>query len=155
MRGKIEHQQTGDVHDNTQTRLSPTVSNKLTYLLVGGGIGAIVALLFAPKSGNELRTDLADATRKGYDRTRETAQQLGQKSGEYLNTAKQRAGDVYTRAGGALNAAKSEFGKKSDTASIGAGNQPTRQDFGGELVGNSTENTDETDFSESRNQFPA
>ena len=40
-----------------------SISNKLTYLLIGGGIGAVIALLFAPKSGQELRGDLADATR--------------------------------------------------------------------------------------------
>jgi len=28
-----------------------SISNKLTYLLIGGGIGAVLALLFAPKSG--------------------------------------------------------------------------------------------------------
>ena len=33
-------------------------STKLTYLLVGGGIGAILALLFAPKSCQELRGDI-------------------------------------------------------------------------------------------------
>ena len=41
--------------------------DKLVYFLVGAGIGAITALLFAPKSGSELRSDLADATRKGLD----------------------------------------------------------------------------------------
>ena len=45
-----------------------SISNKLTYLLIGGGIGAVLALLFAPKSGQELRGDIADATRKGIDR---------------------------------------------------------------------------------------
>ncbi|MBC7910097.1 MAG: YtxH domain-containing protein, partial [Pyrinomonadaceae bacterium] len=53
------------------------VSTRLAYLLIGGGIGAILALLFAPKSGQELRGDIADVTRKGIDRTRETATQLG------------------------------------------------------------------------------
>ena len=43
-------------------------STKLTYLLVGGGIGAILALLFAPKSGQELRGDIADVTRKGVEK---------------------------------------------------------------------------------------
>ena len=49
------------------------ISTRLTYLLIGGGIGAIIALLFAPKSGQELRGDLADATRKGIDRCRDCA----------------------------------------------------------------------------------
>ena len=43
------------------------ISTRLTYLLIGGGIGAVIALLFAPKSGHELRGDIADATRKGID----------------------------------------------------------------------------------------
>ena len=41
-----------------------SVSTRLTYLLIGGGIGAVIALLFAPKSGQELREDIADATGK-------------------------------------------------------------------------------------------
>jgi len=36
---------------------------ELIYLLIGGGIGAILALLFAPKSGKELRSDIAGVTR--------------------------------------------------------------------------------------------
>jgi gas vesicle protein len=105
------------------TKYNPGTKDKLTYLLVGGGIGALVALLFAPKSGSELRTDITDAARKGVDKTRETASQLGEKSNEYINTAKQRAGDIYSRTGGVLNAAKSEFGKRTDS---GAENEQTR-----------------------------
>jgi hypothetical protein len=56
------------------------ISTKLTFFLVGAGIGAVLALLFAPKSGEELRNDIADATRKGIDRSREAAEQLGTKA---------------------------------------------------------------------------
>lgn len=118
-------------------------SDKLTYLLVGGGIGALVALLFAPKSGTELRTDIADAARKGVDRTRETAAQLGERSGEYLNTAKQKAGDIYSRTGGALNAARGEFGKKS-----GAENESSVSELTGgahNATGSAAINQDEHD----------
>jgi len=118
-------------------------SDKLTYLMVGGGIGALLALLFAPKSGNELRTDIADAARKGVDKGRDTATQLGQRSGEYLNTAKQKAGDIYSRTGGALNAAKSEFGKKSGAENEGALGELT----GGphDAIGSAASNRDEHD----------
>ncbi len=74
------------------------ISARLTYLLIGGGIGAIIALLFAPKSGQELRGDLADATRKGIDKSREAAQQLGERAGEYYETTRGRAGELYTQA---------------------------------------------------------
>ncbi len=39
--------------------------DKFVYFLVGAGIGAITALLFAPKAGSELRSEIADGTRKG------------------------------------------------------------------------------------------
>jgi gas vesicle protein len=75
-----------------------SVSTRLTYLLIGGGIGAVIALLFAPKSGQELRGDIADATRKGIDRSREAAQQLGDRAGEYYETTRERAGELYSTA---------------------------------------------------------
>ena len=94
-------------------------STRLTYLLIGGGIGAVLALLFAPKSGHELRGDIADATRKGIDRTRETAAQIGTKAGEYYEATRDKAGDVATaareaasRRGGQLSAAI-EAGKQA------------------------------------------
>ena len=74
------------------------ISVRLTYLLIGGGIGAILALLFAPKSGHELRGDIADATRKGIDRSREAAQQLGDRAGEYYESTRERASELYSTA---------------------------------------------------------
>jgi gas vesicle protein len=71
------------------------ISTRLTYFLVGAGIGAVLALLFAPKSGEELRNDIADATRKGIDKSREAATQLGQKANEYYDVGKQKAGEYY------------------------------------------------------------
>jgi gas vesicle protein len=74
------------------------ISTRLTYFLVGAGIGAVLALLFAPKSGEELRNDIADATRKGIDKSREAAQQIGAKATEYYDTGKQKAGEYYDAA---------------------------------------------------------
>jgi gas vesicle protein len=64
-------------------REDASVSSKLTYLIIGGGIGAVIALLFAPKSGKELREDIADASRKGIEKGREAASQLQDRAGEY------------------------------------------------------------------------
>ena len=74
------------------------VSTKLTYLLIGGGIGAIIALLFAPKSGIELRGDIADATRKGIEKGKETAALVGERAGEYYEVSRERAGELYNTA---------------------------------------------------------
>ena len=72
---------------------------KLTYLLIGGGIGAILALLFAPKSGEELRGDIAEATRKGIEKSKEAAAQIGDKAGEYYEVSKEKASELYAAAG--------------------------------------------------------
>ena len=85
-------------HDDYRRDSGDSVSTRLTYLLIGGGIGAILALLFAPKSGHELRGDIADATRKGIDRSREAAQQLGDRAGEYYEATRGRAAELYSQA---------------------------------------------------------
>jgi gas vesicle protein len=75
-----------------------SATTKLTYLLIGGGIGAIVALLFAPKSGEELRGDIADATRKGIEKGKEAAGQIQERAGEYYEVTRERAGELYSTA---------------------------------------------------------
>lgn len=81
-------------------RENASASTKLTYLLIGGGIGAVLALLFAPKSGQELREDIADATRKGLEKSKEAASQLQDRAGEYYEVGRERASELYQSAQG-------------------------------------------------------
>src|SRR5688500_18359500 len=81
-----------------EDRDETSVTTKLTYLLIGGGIGAVIALLFAPKSGVELREDIADATRKGLEKGRETAAQIQERAGEYYEVGRERASELYSTA---------------------------------------------------------
>ena len=94
------------------------VSTRLTYLLIGGGIGAIIALLFAPKSGTELRGDIADVTRKGIDKTRDGARFVGDKAGEYYGAAREKAGEFYDTARGTAAQKRGQF-----SAALEAGKQ--------------------------------
>ncbi|HMQ99365.1 MAG TPA: YtxH domain-containing protein [Ignavibacteria bacterium] len=55
----------------------------LLGLLAGGAIGGIAALLYAPKSGRELRKDIG---KKGREVMKET--------GQYVDTAKAKAADI-------------------------------------------------------------
>ncbi|CDM66876.1 YtxH domain-containing protein [Pyrinomonas methylaliphatogenes] len=102
----------------TRAETGTELSTRLTYFLIGGTIGAIIALLFAPKPGRELRSDLADATRRGVDRTREAAAQLGAKAGEYYSTAAQKASEL-------AEAAREAAARKGEqiSAAIEAGKQ--------------------------------
>jgi gas vesicle protein len=71
--------------------------DKLVYFLIGAGIGAITALLFAPKSGSELRSDIADVTKKGLDYARDTGREVGERATEYYQTGVERATELGTR----------------------------------------------------------
>lgn len=73
--------------------------------VVGGIIGAVTALLLAPKSGNELRGDIKDTVQTVSARTQELAQQVGERSqviarnvsahtSEWVDKAKEIAGTV-------------------------------------------------------------
>lgn len=114
-------------YDEYRRDSGDSISTRLTYLLIGGGIGAILALLFAPKSGHELRGDIADATRKGIDRSRDAAQQLGDRAGEYYEATRTRAGELYTQAaervGEVANTAREAAARQTGTvaAAIDAG----------------------------------
>lgn len=55
---------------------SDSSASPVLYLLAGGSIGAITALLLAPKSGRELRQDIVDKTHDGYDLAQRTAVEL-------------------------------------------------------------------------------
>ena len=70
------------------------LSKQTMCFVLGGVVGALVALLLAPKSGRELRTDIADVTRKGVDRTRETATLARARAGEVYETGRSRAGEL-------------------------------------------------------------
>lgn len=114
---------------NEYDRDDAGASTKLTYLLAGGVIGAVVALLFAPKSGQELRGDIADATRKGIEKGRETATQLGEKAGEYYEVGRERAtelvGTAQEKAGEIADKAKAAAARTANpfTSAIEAGKE--------------------------------
>ncbi|MCA1564210.1 MAG: YtxH domain-containing protein [Acidobacteria bacterium] len=96
------------------------LSTQLTCFLLGGAVGALAALLFAPKSGRELRGDIADATRQGVDRARD-------KANEYYEVSRERATELYStassKAGAAAGAAREAAAKRGEnlSAAIDAG----------------------------------
>jgi gas vesicle protein len=106
--------------DYEYEREEANASTKLTYLLIGGGIGAILALLFAPKSGQELREDIADVTKKGIEKGKETASHLQEAAGDYYEVTREKAGEFYEtaqeKAGELSERAKSTAGEISEKA---------------------------------------
>ncbi len=76
-------------HERTSSAI-----DRLTYLFIGAGIGATIALLFAPKPGRELRGDIADASRRGVEYTRETSRRVGEKAVDAYGAATSKAQEI-------------------------------------------------------------
>jgi gas vesicle protein len=120
-------------------------AEKLTFLLIGAGIGATLALLFAPKSGRELRGDIADYTKRGVDAAGEQARVIGDRASELYGTAASKASAAYGTAAGRVSEAygtarekvvagaetvSEVAGRQKDqiTAAIEAGKQASREE---------------------------
>lgn len=92
--------------------------NGLIYLMAGGAIGAGLALLFAPKSGRELRTDISNTTMKGYDQAKELTANLSEKAKTVYDQAQAKALDTYSSAKEGVNStiqsAKETLSKSAD-----------------------------------------
>jgi gas vesicle protein len=126
-------------------------TTKLSYLLIGGGIGALLALLFAPKSGQELRGDIADVTRKGVEKGKETAALVGEKAGDYYEVTRDKAGELYStaqeKAGAIAEKAKGAVSSASNPFSAAL-------EAGKEAYTDEKRRTDTKSISEGRPSYP-
>lgn len=67
-------------------------------LLAGGAIGAVLALLYAPKSGKELRSDLRDKADDLLDGAEGYVSAARAKAGELVTEAKRRSDQIISDA---------------------------------------------------------
>ena len=71
--------------------MADNVGSKVTYFLVGMGIGALVGLLFAPKSGEETRKFLADKADEGRDYAQKKARELRERADDLIERGRDAA----------------------------------------------------------------
>ena len=76
-------------------------ATKVSYFVAGLGIGAAIALLFAPKSGEETRKQIADKAQQGKDyvaakgrEVRKQAEDLVDQGKDLVSKQKARLADV-------------------------------------------------------------
>ena len=104
-----------------------SASEKLVFLLIGAGIGATLALLFAPKTGRELRGDIADYTKRGLDAAGEGARALGERAGEVYETGRGKVSEAYETGRGkaveAIDSARERISHGAEAVSDIAGRQ--------------------------------
>ena len=72
---------------------SNSVGTAITFLLIGLGAGALVALALTPKTGKQFRRDL----KRGYNDARETLEDWTEEAKDRVRDVKERARDAAER----------------------------------------------------------
>lgn len=82
------------------------ISGTVLTFIAGIGVGALAALLFAPKAGEELRGDITDGFDDGLKQFRKTGKDLRRRAQKVVNMAKDEvagavdaASDAFSQAG--------------------------------------------------------
>lgn len=81
--------------------MADNVGSKISYFLVGLGVGAMVGVLFAPKSGEETRELLNKKADEGRDYAQKKARELRERADELI----ERGRDVASRKKDSISAA--------------------------------------------------
>jgi gas vesicle protein len=66
-------------------------SNGFSWFLSGLGIGALIGVLYAPKSGRETREELVANAVTGKEYVKQRSREVGSQVGEYVETGKAKA----------------------------------------------------------------
>ncbi|MBZ5672328.1 MAG: YtxH domain-containing protein [Acidobacteriia bacterium] len=82
------------------------VSTKVAYFLAGFGIGAAVALLFAPLSGEETRKLIVDKAEEGKDYVASKGRELRKQAGDLVDQGKELVSKQKERLADVLEAGK-------------------------------------------------
>lgn len=90
-------------------------------LIVGGAVGSVLAFLFAPKPGKELRTDIAE----GFDRS---VDKIKDSSGKIASSTKVFTNDILSRTQAAFSAGVDAY--KSETNKTNVADKATSAGIG-------------------------
>jgi gas vesicle protein len=88
--------------------MAENVGAKISYFLVGLGIGTLVGILFAPKSGEETREYLASKAGEGREYAQKKARELRERAEDLIERSK----EIINREKGSIAAAV-EAGKET------------------------------------------
>ena len=95
--------------------------NGFLWFLAGLGVGAVVGVLYAPRSGDEMRDVIRSKAQEGSDKARQQARRAREQAGEWM-----------TRGNDVLNQQKERFrsayeaGRQAYSETTAAGAEPPK-----------------------------
>src|ERR1700758_4746594 len=91
--------------------------SKVSFFLVGLGIGALVGNLFAPKSGEETREYLADKADEGREYAQRKARELRERAEDLIERSKEIMSKQKDSLTAAVDAGKDAYTREKSKAS--------------------------------------
>jgi gas vesicle protein len=93
--------------------MSDNVGSKVSFFLVGLGIGALIGILFAPKSGEETRDYLTSKAEEGRDYAQKKARELRERAEDLIERSKEILAKQKDAISSAVEAGKETYRKES------------------------------------------
>ncbi len=93
--------------------MADNVGSKVSYFLVGLGVGALMGVLFAPKSGEDTREYLAKRADDGRDFAQKKARELRDRADDLIERSKEVASRKRESISAAVEAGRDAFLRES------------------------------------------
>jgi gas vesicle protein len=93
------------------------MGSKVSFFLVGLGIGALVGILFAPKSGEETREYLTSKADEGRDYAQKKARELRERAEDLIERSKEIMARQKDSLSSAVEAGKDAYQREKSKAS--------------------------------------
>lgn len=97
--------------------MSDNVGSKVSFFLVGLGIGALIGILFAPKSGEETREYLSDKADEGREFAQKKARELRERAEDLIERSKEIMARQKDSISAAVDAGKDAYTREKSKAS--------------------------------------
>jgi gas vesicle protein len=81
----------------------------LAWFLAGLGVGALVGILYAPKSGRETREDIANSAREGSEYLRTRTKQAAEEVSEFVDRSKQQVAEYVEKGREAVDRGRAQW----------------------------------------------
>jgi gas vesicle protein len=90
----------------------------MNYFLMGLGIGSAVAILLAPKSGQETRQYIADKTREANDFTRQKAREIKIRAEDAVERGKETIAQTKEQIATAIEVGRETYNREKSKAHV-------------------------------------
>jgi gas vesicle protein len=90
-------------------KMGDSSGSKVSYFMVGLGIGALVGILFAPKSGEETREYLSQRAEEGREYAQRKARELRERADDLVERGKQVAAKQKESISAAVDAGRDAY----------------------------------------------